>query len=339
MNLRAMVKAFDLEGYLHKYDPQAKIYEPNLAVRCPHCETDQKVWVLLQDKSDGTARRGAWLCYKCDESGADVRSLLQWLEQCTKLQAYQLIADGMDDRSDRTRIREVVLDALDGLEGGAGTWQEEPLVRQDLPREFELLDEYAPLRVQHYAIGRGISMKRAYRYAVGYCLSGYFRRRLVVPVVFEGDVAFFVARYMRAKPPHGIKKTIYPKGSQVRRVLFNYDRAKREDRIIIVEDVFSAMHVGRSAVATFGTSMSAHQLELLLDTQAQEVVVLWDHDAIDKAHKLAARLSEFWSVRVVELPDSRDPDETPRRELLRLISEAPAYEPGWALRSTVAARL
>lgn len=340
MNLRFLERAFNLRRYIEHHDPKAREYAPNIAMHCPHCDSDEKLWVLTEDKADGT-RAGVWICYKCDQGGPGPLSLIRWLEDCTKMEAYEILIRGAREREAQTSIRELVMATLDGLDGVAHGWVEEPIPSLGLPPHFQLYRGAAsPERVHHYLTRvRCLDERLAQAYGLGYCLQGYYRNRVIVPVVYEKQVATFVARYMRQKPPKGIKKTIYPKGSKISRLLYNYDLAKRCSQIVLVEDVFSAMAVGKHAVATFGTSLSPHQLELLLDTQAQELVVLWDNDAIAKAHKLAARLSEFWRVRVVELPDARDPDEYTREALRIMVQRARVYDPAVAFRRGILARL
>ena len=192
---------------------------------------------------------------------------------------------------------------------------------------------------------------------MGWCEEGYFADRMVVPVTDGDDVNFFVARYMKAKPPRcaahklpctlcggtdeheRVKKTIYPKGAKPGRHLFNYDRAKHCKTIRIVEGVLDAIHVGRSAVATFGTNLSQYQLEMLMRTSAREVVIMWDPDANDKAMRLADRLADLWTIRVVKLPDGKDPDEIPRTVLMDLERASEPMDAGRARRAYVLGRL
>jgi DNA primase len=160
-----------------------------------------------------------------------------------------------------------------------------------------------------------------------------------VPVKQEGRLVTFHARYMQKKPPGDIKKVRYPKGSKTSRMLFNIDRAKHQSRIVICEDVFSAMAVGREGVGTFGTSISKYQLALLLGSAADEIVLMWDPDAIDKAYEEAERLSEHWTVRVVELRGNRDPDEYSKADLARILAQAKASRGSRLFARRVRARL
>lgn len=335
INLRAVQRAFDVVAYVKGKDPEHKDYGHNVAVRDPVCGKAQKLWVLSQDKADKRARAGSWVCYYCNEGGREPLALVKRMEDCNTFRALEIMTTLQKGGKLLVDLRELVMNTLYGVEDLDDTWDTRPLPKVALPPEFKT-NGAASLP---YFAERGIDTTKVKRYGLGYCKDGYFKNRLVVPVVLHGEHTFFVARYMKAKPPEGVKKTLYPKGATPGRVLFNYDSAKTCERVYLVEDVFSAMHLGRAAMATLGTQFSQYQLDLLLRTSAHEVVIVWDRDAIDKATKLAERLAEFYTVRVVELPDARDPDEFSRAEIAAMVAGAPVLDAGAAFRSHVAARL
>jgi hypothetical protein len=316
--LKLLERAFDVDTYLRSRDPEIKYSGPNAVVTCPVCQK-QKLWTLLQDKKGGP-KAGAWQCWRCEESGSSAISLVKRMEDCSTFEAIQKMSTMQVGRKQLVDLRALVLEKLDGVEPEEA-WDETPIRKVDLPGELILPDEDHRLP-RYIRYERGIGPRRAARYGIGWCERGYFRNRMVVPVVQDRQQLFFVARYMKAKPPAGVKKTVYPKGSQPGRVLFNYDRARRCQTIRIVEGALDAVHLGKSAVATFGTSLSQYQLELLMRSSATEISIIWDRDAVDKARKLAMRLSEFWSVRVVVLPDARDPDEWAVEDLRKLEAES-----------------
>jgi DNA primase len=92
------------------------------------------------------------------------------------------------------------------------------------------------------------------------------------------------------------------------------------------------MAVGARGVATFGTSISQGQLELLLLSDAEELVVLWDRDALNKAWDLVESLSEHWRIRIATLPDARDIDEHSPEDRKKIVSQAKLVSPmdAWA---------
>lgn len=352
-NQRAVDRAFDAERYVLDRCLDAQRSGGNLVVTCPRCEKP-KLWVLVVDRDD--VRAPAWRCFakECSDSGRGALSLIRRLEECDTFEAMEQIARYAKGNQPLVDLRKLVEERL---AGEVEVWSDEGAV-------IPLPDEFIPVRPDHrwsdlppYFRERGIGPKRSVRYAIGWCESGYFRDRMVVPVIRGDDVVFFVARYMRARPPmcrgrllpckrcggsdehRRLKKTLYPKGAKPGRHLFNFDVARHHKVIRVVEGVLDAIHVGRSAVATFGTSLSQYQMELLMRTAAQEIVIMWDRDAVDKARELATRLADLWRVRVVELPDERDPDEHTRDSLRELERSSPVLDATGARRSYVISRL
>jgi hypothetical protein len=333
INFRVLDRAFDAERYITRGWPDAQRSEGNLILTCPRCEKE-KLWVLIVDRDD--IRAPAWQCFYCQDGGRTALSLVQRLEDCDTFNALELIAKFQKGNEPLVDLRRLVEERLVGeIEVWDSSANRVPLPDEFIPVPFGSKRRDLP----PYFKERGIGPKKAHRYRLGWCDDGYFANRLVVPVMSGEDVVFFVARYMDAKTPKGVKKTLYPKGAKPGRHLFNYDRAKHCQTIRIVEGVLDAIHVGKSAVATFGTSLSQYQLEMLMRSSANEIVIMWDRDAIDKARSLADRLADLWTIRVVELPDARDPDEHSRESLRQLEQEAPQLNAAGARRSYVLGRL
>lgn len=360
-NFQAIDRAFDTERYVLDRFPDAQRSGGNLIVACPRCEK-QKLWVLVVDRDD--VRAPAWRCFSgdCGDSGRTALSLVRRLEDCDMFSALEQITRFQKGNQPIVDLRRLVEERL---AGEVEVWRDEGEL-------VSLPDQFIPVRADHrrkdlpsYFAERGIGPKKALRYGIGWCESGYYRDRLVVPVTRGDDTAFFVARYMSQRPPmcaardlpcrrcggedehKRLKKTLYPKGAKPGRYLFNFDRARHCETIRIVEGVLDAVHVGKSAVATFGTSLSQYQLELLMKTSARELVIIWDRDpgakpgksGFEKAQALADRLADLWRVRVVKLPDERDPDEHTRESLLELEMDAPVLDSAGARRTYVIGRL
>ena len=350
---RAIQRAFDLRMYLKECDSDPKEHGGEWSIDCPQCAPQgksKKLWVLVDDKMTpkGPKRAGHWICYYCDESGTDVLSLIKWIEDCNLFRAIEVLMTYQVEGKRVSDLRKLVQDTLFGVQEIEATWDEAELPEMDLPVGFRAVAVGST--IPPYFAERGIKRKRALRYGLGYvpkASHSKHRNRLVVPVTMSGRTVLWVARYMQPKPPAGVKKTLYPFGGRPNRVLFNFDRAKTCERVYLVEDVFSAMHIGRCAMATLGTQFSQYQMELLLRCAADEVVIVWDRDlkakqgqsGYEKALKLGQRLAEFWRVRVVKLPDDRDPDELTRAELDELVEGTTVLDDATAWQATVRQRL
>lgn len=137
------------------------------------------------------------------------------------------------------------------------------------------------------------------------CFSGNYEGRLIIPIIHKGKLISYQSRDMT-----GLSHLRYKTcpDTKLNNTLFNIDSIK--DIMIITEGVFDALRVGKEAVATFGTSITEHQLQLILELNPARVVFAWDSDAYLKARKAAKQLKPFLErVDVIKFPRGLDPDE------------------------------
>lgn len=142
-----------------------------------------------------------------------------------------------------------------------------------------------------------------YQLVVG---TGRFRNRIFIPTFDSKNLmSFWVARQFRGESSI---KYLNPLNLQRRNQLFNYNKAKESESIMITEGVFSSMLAGRSAVATFGKFVTKEQVKLLLASNAKTFYVALDGDAKKQAIVLADALySAGRKTYLVDLPYEHDP--------------------------------
>ena len=148
------------------------------------------------------------------------------------------------------------------------------------------------------------------RWNVGYCLTGDYANRLVIPVGLGGKPVYFTTRFcgdhkMKAKNPKNIPGRFHKENC-----LLGYDHCVGARTVVITEGFFSATPF-EHAVALLGKTISAEQLSLLdrLREQGTEEFVLGvDPDASREAYELSRELSgRYPMVTGLELPDGKDP--------------------------------
>ena len=147
-----------------------------------------------------------------------------------------------------------------------------------------------------------------------------FRKRVMFPIInIRGNIVAFSGRAMPGEDKQGGKYVntadtpVYKKSEN----LFGIDFAKNvcSERVILVEgnmDVISLHQAGfENTVAPLGTAFTTEQANLL-SRYTKEIVLMLDADAAgQKAVRRASELLENTglSVRVVVVPDGKDPDE------------------------------
>ncbi len=311
-------RRFDARRYLEQFEPKGS--EDNLQIECPKCGK-AKLYVYVAE-DDPEKHPGTWICFSCSDSGGAL-DLVRLLEGGSLFQAVEILKEHSTDL-DRTQdlgkaFENAVRDRFESASPQKAERGEEPLPEGFVPcTKSDVMPSYF--------YERGVGRLDAVRRKLGWCENGYFSNRLIVPVYDGSTRVWFQARWMAKVPPFGKKKYLNSKNSDKRRDLYGIDLWRRCRRIVLVEDVFSAMWLGQGAAATFGTDFSREQLSLLASTEAREVVVCWDEDALDKAHALAGKLSELFKTSVAALPRGKDPDDLPKAEVWRLIEEAPAAD-------------
>jgi DNA primase len=202
-----------------------------------------------------------------------------------------------------------------------------------LPDGFTKVSHY--MKAWDYLLERGLTPSDIKYYGIGVGLQGKVSGRVIVPTFDDfGDVIFWTARsYTDSEIRY-----INPVGEIRKRALFDISRASREREIVVTEGVFSAMAVGRGAVATFGKLVTNEQVWLLVEAYRREhcgsIAVALDGDARSENHDLARRLTSFGCrVRVVDLPDDRDPADVGREDFSRLLAQAPRFSSLESIRS------
>jgi hypothetical protein len=355
LQLTKLEKRFDLARYMEQFE--YVMVGDNAVVKCPQCERENKLYVLMKEKLDTNGElveRGAWVCYYCRDregggTGRTCLSLIEWMESIDFVDAAKRLADGGTSAdADFIGTIEKLLKSFEEPEDA-----KEPPPSVELPPGFIRIDEdhYPP-----YCAQRGISIERAIRFRLGYVprKGGYCSNRLVAPVYFEGRVVGFQARYMKKKPPlvwnekagqhKRLTKTKHAFGAKMTRVLYNWDQAKNVKRLILIESPWAAIKIGRSGAATFGKHLSAAQLELIMKSDAEEVVFMWDRDeghapgkgGYDKSITFGERIAQVIPVRAVRMPDKRNPDELTLRKIMKLIERTPQLtaNDAWMVRMT-----
>ncbi len=287
---------------------------------------------------------GSFYCFGCG-AGGDVFSFVRLIENLDYIDAVKLLAersgvalpdDGYDDSMQRLKntVYEINRETAKFYHGylmsEGGKWALDYLTGRGLGistiKHFGLgaaPDSWDSLINHLKAKGFSISdMLQAN--VIGKSQRGTyydrFRKRVMFPIInIRGKVIGFSGRAMPGEDKMGGKYVntsdtpVYKKSEN----LFGMNFAKNhcDEYIILVEgnmDVISLHQAGfENTVAALGTSFTPEQAKLI-SRYTKEIVLTLDADAAGQ--KAAARAGEILrntglSVRVITLPDAKDPDE------------------------------
>lgn len=179
-----------------------------------------------------------------------------------------------------------------------------------LPEDYTL---QVPPRAAIWYYKYGISAELAAMYGIGYTPE---LDRVVLPVYESGDL---VAVQMRAVDPARKMKYLNPLGPKVSSAIF--ESAPATGVTVVVEDILSAIKVGRvhHATSILGTNMTDQRA--LKIAQRNNTVLLWlDGDKAGKRGAVAAEKQlRLLGVNVVRITTADDPKTYSLEEIRSII--------------------
>ena len=293
-----------IENVLGKSHKRAR---ENYAFNCPKCNHQKpKLEVNLHTDENG---QNPFECWVCGFKGRTIKSLLKQL-QVPAEQAYEILK----------YVRK-------GDEIGYA-----PTSVVELPKEFQSLYNASTTsiianKVKRYLYKRGFTDRDFLKYNIGYCTSGEYTGRVIVPSYGENNqLNFFVARtfedaYHKYRNPECSKDIIGFEN------LINWSQP-----IILVEGVFDAIAVKRNAVPILGKTLSKALIKKIVSSTVEDIYVALDKDALKKALSYTEQFLNMGKrVYLVDMQD-KDPSEMGFENFTRYVQQAEEMDFGKLLR-------
>ena len=202
---------------------------------------------------------GLFYCFSCQETKTLIEVIMQASGR-TYFEAARLV----DSKSDSKNLLQSITETLE---------KKAEFKEYDLEVINKLhTNVFRNKRAQEYFTSRKITKDSVIKYTLGYSEN---QDMVTVPIYTpEGLCIGFVARSIEGKV---FKNT---PGLQKSKTFFNLHRAKRHDKVFVVESSFDAIRleqVGAHAVATLGATISNEQRKLLKQ-YFNQVIILGDND-------------------------------------------------------------
>lgn len=269
----------------------------NYAFHCPFCNHRKpKLEINMATNEEG---KNPWECWVCQTRGRTIRSLL-----------YQL-------KTPKPEANEI----LKYLPKGAQI-EYKQLSIVEIPKEYQPLYSASKTSipanlVRKYLYERGLTDNDFVKYGIGYCTSGEYGGRIIIPSYTEsGTLNFFVARsydgnYYKYKNPEASKDIIFFEN------FINWNAP-----IILCEGVFDAMAIRRNVIPILGKNLSKSLYKKLITSNVKDIYIALDQDARLDALKIGEQLyNQGKRVFIVNLPD-KDPSEMGFKSFTELIQTA-----------------
>lgn len=266
---------------------------------CPYCDHYKKKFSVNIEKN-------VYKCWVCDTRGNDVYHVIRRHGSFRNIQQW------------RSLTNKVELNAFENIFAEPEEIKESKL---PLPKEFvSLVDNYSfsSRNARSYLRERGVSKADILRWKIGYCPTGDYESRIIIPSFgMSGRANFFIARsyngdWMRYKNPESN-----------RNIIFNELYVDWGRDIILVEGVFDAMRaydIG-SPIPLLGSTLRIEsKLFQSLVRNATRVFLALDDNTVSDLRKASAIAESLMAYGIETCPIStygyHDVAEMPRGILL-----------------------
>lgn len=290
------------EEYAREHLKKVRRSGREIAADCPVCNKPGRFYL--------NAETGDFICFKCEFKGRGMVGLVAEVEGVTHVQARRLIFK-----------RSVSMKCPREEEGLGGLTSRLVALREDQPGKLAgsttegLPPEFVPVwdekmrrwMMPEYLLERGFTRRTAKRFGLGFCNSGRYRARVVVPICCPAGRSFTARDTTGELSP----KYLNPKGVDHGRLLMGWEFVGT-DFLVLVEgpfDVAKFVQHGIPTVGLLGKVLHLDQLALLTRLpETLKVVLMLDPEEriapLDAATRLRVR---FDQVFVGRLPTGVDP--------------------------------
>lgn len=292
---------------------------------CPFCEVFGGFYVNCAE--DG---KGPWVCFKCGERSRTIVRLVAHVEDLNPAEARAMVMrDAMEFRRKESPV--TLLERIRGLRESDDLSDLDLLSDDDgsdteLPREFIPVWDGKRWRVPTYMTKRKFKRATLRAWGVGFCQSGYFHHRVIIPLDCPNGRSF-TARALEADVE---PRYLNPPGADHAKLLFGWKHSPIHSDFCLAEGPLDAMKLwqhGLPAMAFGGKVLSSHQLGMLFTRPSgASVCVMLDPEAQVEALDVASQLvTHFEYVYVAKLPDGVDPGASTKAIAMRAHAKATRY--------------
>lgn len=197
-----------------------------------------------------------------------------------------------------------------------------------LPEGFKLINQGSSELseiVRRYMISRGFDIKNLANLGVGYCSNKDLFGYLIIPFYYQGKLRYYNARNVIGNGPryNNPNKDITGVGKEF--IIFNHDALHMYRSIFLCEGAINALTMGERGIATMGKAISRYQINEIIKSPVEKVIILLDPDAKQYAISTALKLVNFKRVKVVYLPEDNDVNDLGRNKTLKLVYQTPYH--------------
>jgi len=279
-----------------------------VSFHCPICNLEMEKKKLVVNLNRDSNRFGYWHCWNCRESmgtgGKTIYSLFKKIN--TNQTSFSKLNELLSEN--HIKLHNTVEKKYDDIK---------------LPNEFISLafKRFSPEynNAFSYLIKRGVTYNDIITYNIGYCESGIYGKRIIVPSYDEnGLLNYFISRSYYKNAYRKYKNPIVDKNS----IIFFESHINYNFPLLLVEGVFDAIAAKRNAIPLIGKTIGTELRKKIITNKIKTIYLSLDSDAIKTSIKY---INEFMSngieVKLVKL-NKNDPSDVGYKNFIQLYNNA-----------------
>lgn len=274
-----------------------------LLFHCPSCK-HRKPKLSINIEKD------AWKCWVCEYSGVKLSKLIK--KWGGIYNTYEWENEAKEGIPTTEELSQMTMRLLEALEDDA-RMESEPM---DLPLEFSSLSNPKTTQEKEaveYLKNRGVTHRDIIRWKIGYCASGVFENRIVIPSFnVHGDCDYFVGRTI--KWGYKYSNPICEKTG----LIFNELFIDWEEDVVLVEGVFDAIKA-ENAIPILGSQFKKEsRLFQQIIKYKPDIYLALDDDVFYKEEKILELLVSYGiEVFKIKTDDIEDIGSITREEFIK----------------------
>lgn len=232
---------------------------------CPFCHHQKK-------KLSVNIATNKWKCWVCNARGGHILWLLKKLNLSKKqLAQFRELFSDLDVKQFKETTSEGVI---------------------KLPSEFKPLwkveKTYTYLHAINYLKKRNISSEDVIRYRMGYCDSGTYANRIIIPSYDSSNVLnYFTARSFYDSP---LK---YKNPPVSKNIICFENMIDFSEPLVLCEGMFDGIALRRNAIPLLGKTISKKLMVSILEHNVKDIAIFLDEDARQDALLLEKKLAQY----------------------------------------------
>ena len=286
----------DIKGILKFYNIDIeKERDSDYDCLCPFHNDDHTSFSIHKTK-------GVWLCRAGCGSG-NIVQLIMRLDKCSREEANKKIekfsnrVDTIVERIRSKRNSNFTMTVFD-----------HPEVK--LPAEYIPFENKLEPNIYYNYVYARIGIDTAIRFKLGYCPTGFFKNRIIIPIILNKKIIGFTGRSLYHTGNRYMLSYKFPSNSS----LFCYDEPT-DGSAYLSESIFDTLTLYRwgfsSIYATFGAHISYNQILLLIRKGVKHLKILFHNDkaGITGVQDALPLLKVHFSIEIGVMPEDKDINE------------------------------